>query len=259
MHSCLYVGRVEHHRLAPARHRFRYRLFALYLDLAELPELTGRGGVFSGRRFAWASFLRRDQLGDPQQPLDQAVRDLVEQQTGTRPAGPIRLLTQLRYAGYYFSPLNLYYCFDRRGEAVESIVAEVNNTPWGEQHCYVLGDANRTSHRGGLRFAHPKTFHVSPFMGMDVRYQWTLSPPGERLGVGIGAVAADQARFFQASMALARRPLTRHSLRWFLFRYPILTFQIIVAIHYEALRLWLKKCPFYPHPKTQAAGGAKPS
>ena len=130
MHSCIYVGRVQHRRFSPAEHRFRYGLNLVYLDLDELPQLLRSGLFLYSSRFSPGSFCRDDHLGDPATPLADAVRELVAAETGDRPEGPIRLLTQLRRYGYYFSPLNLYYCFDRDGEDVEAVVAEVSNTPW---------------------------------------------------------------------------------------------------------------------------------
>jgi len=248
MYSCIYEGFVKHRRDHPVTHQFSYPIFAIYIDLDELDGLGGRGGVFSTRRWAVASFRRGDHLGDPDQPLAEAVRDLVEQRTGARPTGPIRLLTQLRYLGYYFSPLNVYYCFDDAGQTVQAAVAEVNNTPWREQHCYVLWQGNRTTRDRRLRFAHAKAFHVSPFMGMDSQYLWRLNPPGERLFAGIATTENGQ-RFFDATMALKRRPLGRWQMRWMQIRFPWMTAQIVIAIYFEALRLWLKKCPFFPHPR----------
>jgi DUF1365 family protein len=147
------------------RHAFGYGLFMAYLDLAELDEVFAGRWLWSTSRPALARFRRGDHLGDGGAPLDAAVRSLVEGETGERPAGPIRLLTQLAYLGYCFNPVSFYYCFDAAGERVVTIVAEVNNTPWGERHCYVL-DARGGA---GLAFAPRKALHVSPFMPMDVR------------------------------------------------------------------------------------------
>ena len=225
----------------------------MYLDLDELPQLLrSRLPVYSAR-FSPGSFCRDDHLGDPATPLADAVRDLVAAETGHRLAGPIRLLTQLRRYGYYFSPLNLYYCFACDGQSVEAVVAEVSNTPWLEKHCYVLWQGNRVGSSERLRFRHPKGFHVSPFMDMDFDYHWRLNVPGETLKVCLANHRADQ-RVFVADMVLHRRPLTRGQIVRSWLRYPWMTGQTVLAIHYEALRLWMKKCPYYPHPGKQRAG-----
>jgi DUF1365 family protein len=224
----------------------------MYLDLDELPQLLRSRRFLYSARFSPGSFCRNDHLGDPAIPLADAVRDLVATETGNRPEGPIRLLTQLRHYGCYFSPVNLYYCFDQDGENVASVVAEVSNTPWLERHYYVLWDGNRVGPTDRLRFQHRKGFHVSPFMEMDFDYHWRLNEPGERLKVYLANHRADQ-RVFDADMVLHRRPLTRGQIVRSWLRYPWMTGQVAFAIYYQALRLWMKKCPYYPHPGNQVA------
>jgi DUF1365 family protein len=219
-----------------------------YLDLDELPNLIAHPSIISTRRYAPASFDRDVHLRQWTGPLDEAARDLVQDHTGIRPQGPIRLLTQLRYFGHYFSPLNLYYCFDAQDEAVDAIIAEVSNTPWGEQHCYVLWEGNRIAHDADLQFAHPKSFHVSPFMDMDMDYRWRLTEPSSQLKVHLANVD-DGDTLFEAWMSLSRAPLSRQRLTAMFIRYPMVTAQITTAIYWQALRLWWKKCPFYSHPK----------
>lgn len=247
MHSRIYLGQVSHRRYIPREHRFRYGLYMVYLDLDELPALMS-DGVLRRARFAPLSFRGEDHLSGPQPSLAEAVCDLVEEQTSKRPTGPIRLLTGLRCFGYYFSPLNLYYCFDPEGDTVETVVAEVSNTPWRETHYYVLSDANRAGQSGELCFSHPKCFHVSPFMQMDLQYDWRLTQPGSRLAVQITNRHGSE-RVFQASLTLSRRELGRSQLLRMLLRYPWMTGRVVLAIYYQAFRLWRKKCQSYPHPK----------
>ena len=252
MNSAVYEGTVRHRRLAPVAHVFRYSLFMLYVDLAELPGLFDERWLWSASHPNLAWFRRADHAGDPQVPLDQSVRDQVEAATGRRPMGPIRLLTHFRYFGYAFNPVSFYYCFDGEDRRVDTIVAEVTNTPWGERHCYVLDgslDEGRGRHH---RYRFGKRFHVSPFMPMDVDYDWRFDTPGERLMVHMVNVRSGS-RFFDATMVLARRELTAASLARTLVQYPFMTARVIGAIHWQALRLWMKRCPFYPHPKTRAS------
>ena len=138
MQSCLYLGSLRHRRHAPRPHAFRYRVFMTYLDLGELDEVFRGRWLWSTRRPALAWMRRADYLGDPAVPLDEAVRERVARETGERPRGPIRLLTHLRMLGACFNPVSFYYCFDQAGERVETIVAEITNTPWNERHAYVL-------------------------------------------------------------------------------------------------------------------------
>lgn len=257
MHSCIYEGQVRHHRYVPVEHRFRYGLYLMYLDLNELPALVGRDRPISARRFATASFLPDDHLDSEGRSLDETVRDLVDQQAGFRPEGPIRLLTQLRHFGYYMAPLSLFYCFDQRGD-VKAVVGEVVNTPWRERHCYVLTADQRVDWEAPTRrYRTEKEFHVSPFMDMDFQYHWQLSDPGERLHAEIASYKRGE-RAFDARLSLTRRELGRASVRRMSFRYPWMSARIVTAIYGQALRLWLKKYPFVPHPRKVHPSNSQP-
>lgn len=250
MHSCIFSGQVKHSRAVPVGHAFQYRLFMMYLDLAELPQVFRGRWFWSATRPALARFRRENYLGDANEPLEKSVRDLVLQRTGRRPAGPIRLLTNLSYFGYCFNPLSIYYCFDENDTRVETIVAEVSNTPWGERHCYVLTDSANLGDEHIRRFECTKELHVSPFMDMNMHYSWLLTSPSDNLVVRISNYA-DRERIFAATLILRRQEITGRSLALTLLSYPFMTLRIIAAIHWQALRLWLKGCRFRPHPAKQ--------
>jgi DUF1365 family protein len=259
MHSALYHGWLDHRRLAPRRHAFRYGLFMAYLDLAELDQVFRGRWLWSTRRAALARFDRRDHFGDPAQPLGDAVRALVAERAGRRLEGPIRLLTHLRYFGYVFNPVSFYYCFDAADRTVEAVVAEVNNTPWGERHCYVLPQDRPGAEQ--LRARSVKAMHVSPFQPMALRYDWQLHTPGEALAVHMTLRSAEPAGepVFGATLALRRVPITGASLAGMLLRFPWMTAKVIAAIHWEALRLWLRRTPVHDHPaRSSVARAATP-
>jgi DUF1365 family protein len=251
MNSCIYQGRVLHRRRHPVTHDFTYRLFMLCLDLAELPEVFRGRWLWSCDRPNLAWFRRVEHLGEREVPLDQAVRHLVRQRTGEVCDGPVRLLTHLRYFGFQMNPVSFYFCYDRHGQ-LQHIVAEVNNTPWGEQHCYVMGRQHFLPGCGGPRERLAKEFHVSPFLPMEMNYQWRVTPPDERLNIGI-AVFRGQLRMLNVAMSLDRLPLTAANLRRILLRYPWMTGKVFAAIYWQALRLRLKGVPFFPHPDRRPA------
>ncbi len=249
MHSAIYCGWLRHRRMVPRPHAFGYRLYMMYLDLAELDSVFAGRWLWSTKRRALARFDRRDHVGDPAIPLDRAVRDLVAERTGTRPAGPIRLLTHLRYFGMVFNPVSFYYCFDAGDTRVESVVAEVHNTPWGERHCYVVQAPPADGDCAWLRDRSAKAMHVSPFHPMELDYRWSFRRPGERLAVHM-ALTEDAAStpIFDATLTLRRAPVTAASLAGVLLRFPLMTTKVVAAIYWEALRLWLKRVPVHDHP-----------
>jgi DUF1365 family protein len=269
--SAVYEGTIRHRRFEPVDHAFRYRLFLMYLDLGELPEVLDPYPLFSARRAAPARFRRGDFMGDPARPLDACAREAVAAATGSRPAGPVRLLTGLRYFGHSFNPVSLYYCFAADGEQVEAVVADVKNIPWGERHPYVLA---RGGQRGTVLCEElEKTFHVSPLMGMDQTYSFRASEPGESLAVHIESRPRretanevdnrrlsrprrdDAPKTFDATLNLRRRELSRGTLAGLLARYPAMSLQTVAKIYAQSLRLKLKGAKYYPHPEGRCPKG----
>ncbi len=233
--------------MRPVLHRFRYRLFMMYLDLDEIDTVFKGRWFWSVRRPALARFRRRDHIAEDSANLKESILSLVQEQTGRRPSGPVRLLTNLSYFGFCFNPVSFYYCFSQDGETVETIVAEVNNTPWGERDTYVLDARHSIGGEEALRFTPEKHMHVSPFMPMDMDYDWSFTAPDERLNVYM-ANSRDSKRVFDAALRFKRTEITGASLARVLATFPLLTFKVVGAIYWQALRLWVKGCRFYPHP-----------
>jgi DUF1365 family protein len=271
--SCLYDGWVRHRRFMGVEHELRTHYFTAYLDLDELPELFDHSRLWSARGRAIAAFRREDHLGDPTRSLADEVRRLVAAQSGSAPAGPIRLLTNLRYFGHCFNPVSFYYCFAADGERVEAVVAEVTNTPWGERHAYVLEPPADRPPGAVLRGRFAKEFHVSPFMGMDHTYSWAMTEPGEQLvvhiesaftgtGDGGSCLATDAPAAgkdaqpaepagqlaFDATLSLRRRELSPATMRRLLARHPMITLRSQRQIYTHGLRLKLKGARYFPNP-----------
>jgi len=250
MNSALYTGRLRHRRHAPRRHCFEYSLALAWLDLAELDQVFAGRWFWSTRRPNLVCFRRADYLGDPAVPLDRAVREMVERETGSAPTGPIRLLTQLRTFGHCFNPVSFYYCFDAAGETVQAIVAEITNTPWKERHAYVLAAGP-----DGASATFDKQFHVSPFFPMEQTYEWRLGVPGEQLRVEM-VNREKGAEVFRAGLALRRSAWSAGALRRAALLQPLMAWKVHAAIHWQALRLWVKGVPFHVHPGKRAAQAA---
>jgi DUF1365 family protein len=157
------------------------------------------------------------------------------------------MLTHLRYFGYCFNPITLYYCFSADGSRVEHILAEVRNTPWNERHCYVLSVSEDEASRGKFGFRHAKGFHVSPFMKMDMEYAWNVTAPMESLVVHIENIR-NGGLYFDATLSMHRQPVTQANLDRVLLAYPFMTLKVILLIYYQGLKLWLKRIPFVAHP-----------
>ncbi len=237
MKSALYVGTVMHARRSPHDHVFRYPVYMALLDLDELPLLDRRLRLFGWNRRAVTSFHDADHI-DVHEVLAAHGVDLGD-------GGSIQVLTNLRVLGYVFNPVSFWWC--RRGDgSLACIVAEVNNT-FGERHSYVLLPAEGTGAGGRVVFETDKRLHVSPFMPMDQSYTWWFSEPGGRLSVRMDVHEAGS-RDFHATLTARRLPLTAASLRSVLVRYPLMPARVLGRIHWQALRLWLKRTRFYRKP-----------
>jgi len=246
MNSCIYEGVIRHTRYRPKENSFHHAVFFLYLDLAELDMVFDGRWLWSTKGVNLAYLRRKDHFGDPSLSLDEAVRKLVQSKTGRRPAGPLRMMTHLRYLGHNFNPATFYYCHDAAGGRVETIVVEVHNTPWGEVHCYVVDERDNIGTQEKKRFRLKKDFTVSPFMPMNLDYDWTFTEPGSRVNVHMADYDAE-GKIFEADLSAERREITGASLAAMLLRYPVVTVKVIAGIYWQALRLWVKGVPFYGH------------
>lgn len=230
--SGIYVGHVVHQRHRPKKHALRYRVFSLLIDLDDLPRLN-QLRLFGHNRPSLFSFRDADH-GHGQTPRDWVFAQL--RAHGLPEPTSIRLLCYPRILGYVFNPLTVWFCADGEGRSIATIY-EVHNT-FGERHTYVLP--------AGAEQTCSKTFYVSPFIGMDCQYAFSILEPGEKVRVAIDETEKGE-RLLYAAFAGKRHEFTDRTLFGLFFSHPLMTLKVTLGIHWEALRLLLKGIKFHPH------------
>lgn len=270
--SAMYCGTLSHRRFTPIEHEFSYPVSLLYLDIDEVGEIFSGLLRSAGPRPAPWWFRRRDYLGPSSLSLRQAVQARVDREPSSKikvESGPIRLLTTVRNFGVGFNPISIYYCFDKDQQSLETIVAEVTNTPWGRRHSYVIpvSSANLT---GAIEHRFNKRLHVSPFNPMDVEYRWRCSVPDARAIVHLDArsIAGDLRSadecvqenegahsegalsnvFFDATLNLERRTDSIAQLRRSMLGQPFASWSTLIRIYAQAYALWRKGAPLHGNP-----------
>lgn len=249
MYSAIYQGNLRHRRFYPKSHEFNYTSTLFYIDLEELPELFNGVSGWSYEKPNIGFFRRADYLGDPALPLVDAVRKESSRLLGYCPNGRISMLTNLRMWGMCFNPVTFYYLFDTGNDKPRVILAEVNNTPWNERHVYALVCDPAT---GKVNSTFSKNFHVSPFNPIDMQYHWVSTAPDERLLIHMENHAATASsreliRHMDATLTLEKYSWEKSRLQKLLWQQPWQTLKVPVAIYWQALKLFLKGVPFYPH------------
>jgi DUF1365 family protein len=251
--ASLYVGAVMHARLKPMGHRFTYQVMNALIDLDRLAEADRMSRLFRVNRRGVFSFHERDHGPRDGAPLRAHVDRLLRAQGVDIDGGRVLLLCYPRLFGYVFNPLSVYYCYNAGG-ALHALIYEVRNT-FGALHAYVLPVGAGEASAAGIRQAQDKTFYVSPFIGMAMRYHFRMLPPGDSVKVRILETDAD-GPLLAATFSGRRHDLTTGELVAALLHLPLVTLKIMGAIHFEALRLWLKGARIYPRPAARAAGPA---
>lgn len=241
--SALYRGRVVHHRLRPKRHQLSYPYAMAFIDLDELAQLAQHSRWFSVDSWAPLRFDPRDHLGGGEAELKSRVIEKARALGADRPINRVCYLGQLSHFGRTFSPVNFFFCY--QGQQPSYVLAEVSNTPWDERHVYLIDMETHAP-------VSDKAFHVSPFMAMAQRYRWHIQPPDKRVSIGIasqGTAGEDKDEpMFAAGLTMTRQAWTTAALRRHLWRFPLMAWQIKLAIHWQALKLWVKGIPVIPHP-----------
>jgi DUF1365 family protein len=247
LQNYIYNGVIRHRRYTPFEHFFSYPLFMVYVDISKVSKILETSLIWNVNKPALISFYRKDYHGEPTKPLDKAVRDTIYKKTGKRINGPIRILAHLRYFGFCFNPVSFYYCFNTSDSKLEMIMAEVTNTPWNERYSYIIDKKMLSGSKKNLVAELEKKLHVSPFWGMDHQYEWLFSEPDESLLVNMKNFKSGM-KVFDATLTMKRKALTIKNLLISVLRFPFITLLVVYRIHWQALKLWIKKAPFFPHP-----------
>jgi DUF1365 family protein len=234
-----------HNRLQPKQHRFHYNVFMFYIDLDEIDLLRKKFFMFSNDKFNYFSLRKNEHI---QLPIDhpdktksireQIIRYLKE--NGIEFNGKIMLLTNLNVLGYNFNPVSFYYCFDKNDHPV-CCIAEIGNT-FGEMKPFLLTTNHLSEKKYHLNTT--KYFYVSPFIDHDTNFDFNLVIPDEKLNIRIDDYK-DEERFFISTLTGTKKPLNNRNLLWYSIRFPFITLKIITLIHWNAIKLWMKKIPYH--------------
>jgi hypothetical protein len=240
----LAVGTLVHHRFMAPQHRFVYQMRQFVFDLDEIDVFLGQSRFWSTKRFALGWFRREDFLDEPRTPLKMRVLQHIDAALGFVPSGKVLMLVSPRCWGFCFNPLTLYFCFEANQSEPCAVVAEVRNTPWFQRHIYVLDRRDAE-----VQSTHPKVFHVSPFLPMDMNYEWTINLNSDQVRIGI-CNRREQSVVFKASLVLSLQTLDPKSADRELWLHWPQSLKTLLSIYWQAVKLLVKRSPFFSHPRT---------
>jgi DUF1365 family protein len=275
--SAIYKGWIRHRRFIPVVNRFRYPIFMMYLDIDEIRSIFSDKWYCSFNRLNLVSFNRSDYFNPSEPDLKQAVIDRVSDFYLASDISPpsisrVCMLGHLRYFNMVFNPVVIYYCLDNKNK-LQAILSEITNTPWGERHSYVHPISNsqdlcnselsvdsftNNTQNHKFQFKFKKQFHVSPFNPMNMDYRWVFSEPKQSLHIHMDNYiqSNDGSKHFDATLVMESLLLSKNLAKT-LIQQPFIIVRVVMGIYYQALKLWLKRSPFYGHPNPDSKTNSK--
>tara|TARA_R110002110_G_scaffold119309_2_gene293726 strand:- start:7061 stop:7813 length:753 start_codon:yes stop_codon:yes gene_type:complete len=242
--NILFSGTLRHRRFIPKVHEFTYKVFYFYFNINELASLCDTISFLSQEKFNYLSFYRKNYIGDASQPISETVNKLLSSQN-TKPSSDVFMMTQLSHLGFCFNPISLYFTY--QDDMLQSLIADVQNTPWGEKHPYVLTNPNDISHQS-YAFQFLKKLHVSPFFDMRFVYDLNLKLTKENFIVHMQNMK-DDIKHFDVTLSMQGVPFSANALKKLIVKHPFVSQKIILSIYWQALKLYIKRIPFVSHPK----------
>ncbi len=243
-------GHVIHHRRHPRRHRFKYHMSWHLIDLAAVEQWSRPFRLWKHNGLGLYSLYDKDYINEQRIPIRDKLSQYVQQQTGQPFNGAVYLFTHPRFLGYGFNSVNFYFCYV--DEQLTYIVSEINNTPWGEKHLYFHDCAQAEQHAATHRFEFDKAFHISPFMSMNINYCWDFNVSAEQIAVKM-VLHQDGVNVLNVVLDTKITPLMENGQQWMRIRRPFQPWKMAAGIYWQALKLWVKKVPFYSHPNSHQA------